>query len=213
MQQPQGKTLPHHLKALNDLLQNPQFQHDESFAQNLEFFKRMREKEELINKFMVKKRTDFQESLKFQPEKIRSSLRIYLQTSFVNELDEKYVKFNLLGKFVLNGEFSNSFAPSQLEKDSQVLFQTDLFPSYVKKLEVVPSYLEYFEQPMKLDKKDLLKLKHEKDFSNKVGFSMRKKILKLLHQYPVSFTVKIWLKQSLKTLELTGKLKEFMGKE
>lgn len=78
-----------------------------------------------------------------------------------------------MGKFILNENHSNSFSKEQIDKDKTNLFQTENFPNYVKKLEIIPSYNEYFEKPLKLDKRDIIKMKHEKDFQEKVGFSLK----------------------------------------
>ena len=116
---------------------------------------------------------EFQENLKYQPDNIKTVLRIYVETLFVNENEERFVKFNILGKFILNEDHSDSFSKDQIIRDKNNLFQTEYFPNYVKKIEIIPSYNEYFEKPLKLDKRDLIKLKHEKDFSDRLGFSLK----------------------------------------
>lgn len=63
----------------------------------------------------------------------------------MTEDDDRYVKFNIMGKFILNDNFSNSFSEKQLKVDAQNLFSVENFPNYVKNIEIVPNFNEYFD--------------------------------------------------------------------
>ena len=64
---------------------------------------------------------------------------------------------------------------------------------YIKKIEILPSLNEYFDHPLKIERKDLVK--SEKEMGLKQGFSFRRKVLKILHEYPIEFKVRIWFKR------------------
>lgn len=69
----------------------------------------MREKEKEVNKLLLKKRQSFSEALKYLPEQVTSALRMYIDIKFIFEGEENFIQFNILGKFLLNEKFDNSF--------------------------------------------------------------------------------------------------------
>lgn len=72
---------------------------------------------------------------------------------------------------------------------------------------------EYFDKPLKLERKDISEMKKDKNFSKKIGFSLKRKLMKLLEGYPISFKIKIWFRKSVKNLILEPKLQKFFKKK